>query len=69
MGVIGRLSTTQNDAKYTLADFFFNFVGNISLSGADVLCFHPIFSRFLNSYRHRDGDKRIIYPVGVRVEF
>jgi energy-coupling factor transporter ATP-binding protein EcfA2 len=76
IGIIGRVCRPEDDGTdnptykmYTMADFFFNSPGNISFSGADTLCFHPVFSRYYNSYRHRTEDTRIIYPRGIKWEF
>jgi len=68
MGVIGRICNDQKGGKYTNAEFFYNFSGNISFSGDDILCFHPIFSQYFKSNRKRNGDNRIIYPHGVSSE-
>ena len=65
MGLVGRVAHEQVDTIYTLADFYFNFAGNVSFSGDDTLCFHPVFSRFFNASRLRNGDARVIYPRGV----
>jgi hypothetical protein len=72
MGVIGRIRADPNPEElykmYTPADFFFNLKGNISFSGNDVLCFHPIFSTYYNADIRREGDVRIIYPYKVVAE-
>lgn len=68
MGIIGRVRRDQKNEIYTNGDFFFNFSGNISFSGDDILCFHPIFSRFFNCNRRRNGDKRLIYPNGITLQ-
>lgn len=72
MGVIGRIrgDTSEDETykMYTLADFFFNLKGNISFSGGDILCFHPIFSTYYNADARRGGDKRIIYPYNISAE-
>lgn len=68
IGIIGRIrnkESSQSKVGYVDADFFFNVDGNISFSGSDELCFHPIYSRYFNCNRNRNGDKRIINPYGI----
>jgi energy-coupling factor transporter ATP-binding protein EcfA2 len=73
IGIIGRVCTLADDDQdkplpiYTPVDFYFNSSGNISFSGKDELCFHPVFSRQFNASRHRaPGDVRLVYPRGVK---
>jgi hypothetical protein len=66
IGIIGRVCKDEELSDiYVLAEFSFVHSGNIAWDGEDELCFHPVFSRYFNAYRHRNGDKRIVYPKGV----
>ena len=75
IGIIGQLSTDEDGNEfekgmYTYAEYFFNArTTTVAFSTTNQYCFHPLFSKYFAASGRRNGDKRVIYPNRITIEF
>ena len=74
IGIIGKLRPDEDgnvfeDGMYSYAEYFFNASSSVAFSTGSQYCFHPLFSKFFSASMRRNGDRRVLYPHRVKIDY